>query len=245
MIFNYIRYYKEIKNRSIILFLSWLLCLTICYYYKEKLLLILVNSNIFFLEVKNKPYFIFTNIAEIFYTYFEIIVFVSNQVSIIILLYQIFMFLSLGLYYFEFIKLRLMFQTFFILLLFCFVILYKIFVPFSWEFFLSFQDNLTSTQSIPLFFEAKLNEYLQYFISLYYTCLVICQFCTILVFSLSKLNIKLRKTLRKLFYLIFMIFSTIITPPDILSQIIITSILILVYEFLIFIKGIKINMVKN
>ena len=167
MTFNYIIYYKEIKNRFFILFLTWLYNFTVCYYHKEKLLLILVNSNIFFLEAKNKPYFIFTNVTEIFYTYLEIVIFISNQFAIFVLLYQIFMFLSLGLYYFELTRLKLIFQIFFISWILCFFILYKVLTPFCWEFFLSFQKNLTSTQSISLFFETKLSEYLQYSINLY------------------------------------------------------------------------------
>ena len=245
MIFNYIKYYKEIKNRVIILFLAWLNCLNICYYYKEKMLLIVVNSDGLFLETSNKPYFIFTSITEVFYIYFEIVIFVSNQVTIIILFYQFFMFLSLGLYHFEFKKLQLIFQTFFISWILCSVILLKVFIPLSWSFFLSFQKNLTSIQSIPLFFEAKLSEYLQYFISLYYICLTSCQFFTILAIVLTTLNNKLQKALRKIFYLIFVVFSTVITPPDVLSQVIICFILILVFEILIFIKEIRANMVND
>lgn len=245
MTLNYIKYYKEIKNRFKLMLFAWLNCLNICYYYKEKILLILVNSNIFSLETSNKPYFIFTNITEIFYIYLEVVVFISNQIASIILFYQIFMFLSSGLYHFEFTKLKLIFQTFFISWIFCSVTLFKLLVPLSWDFFLSFQENLTSIQLIPLFFEAKLSEYLQYFICLYYICLTSCQFFTILIIVSTKLNNRLKKILRKLFYLIFMVFSTIITPPDVLSQVIISSILILVYELLIFIKEIKISMAKN
>jgi len=47
------------------------------------------------------------------------------------------------------------------------------------------------------------------------------------------------KTFRKLFYLIFILFSTITTPPDIFSQILVSSSLIVIYEFLIFSRYIK------
>jgi sec-independent protein translocase protein TatC len=245
MTFNYFKYYKEFKNRFKLLLFAWVNCLNICYYYKERILWLLVESNILFIETSNKPYFIFTNITEVFYIYLEIVVFISNQIAIIILFYQVFMFLSLGLYNFEFKKLKLIFQTFIISWIVCSVTLFKIFVPFSCNFFLSFQENLTGTQSIPLFFEAKLSEYLQYFISLYYICLTSCQFFTILAIVLTTLNNKLQKALRKLFYLIFIIFSTVITPPDILSQVVISSILILIYELLIFIKEIKASMANN
>lgn len=244
---NYTKYYKEIKNRFTLILFAWLFCLNTCYCYKETILFVLVNSNKSFLEFGNKPYFIFTNVTEIFYIYFELLLFISNQIAIIVLLYQVLMFLSLGLYQFEFAKLKLTFQIFVISWLLSSILLFKLIIPFSWNFFLSFQENSTNSQSVSLFFEAKLSEYLQYFINLYYVCLASCQFLTILVTALTNLSEKLKKTktFRKLFYLIFVIFSTIITPPDVLSQICIGSILILIYEFLIFFKEIKINLVTN
>jgi sec-independent protein translocase protein TatC len=247
MTFSYTKYYEEIKNRFILVLFAWLFCLSTCYYYKETILFILVNSNNSFLELDNKPYFIFTNVTEIFYVYFELLLFISNQIAIIILLYQVLMFLSLGLYQFEFVKLKLTFRIFIISWILSSILLFKLIVPFSWNFFLSFQENSTDTQSISLFFEAKLNEYLQYFINLYYVCLASCQFLAILVIALTNLSEKLKKTktFRKLFYLIFVIFSTIITPPDVLSQVCISGILILIYEFLIFLKEVKINLVTN
>lgn len=247
MTYNYYKYYQEIKNRSLIVIFAWLFCLNICYYYKEIILFILVNSNDSFLKLNNKPYFIFTNVTEIFYVYFELVLFIANQIAIITLIYQVLMFLALGLYQFEFTKLKLAFQIFIITWLFSSFLLLNIIVPFSWNFFLSFQENVTNSQSINLFFEAKLSEYLQYFVSLYYVCLVNCQFLAILVITLTNLSEKLKKTktFRKLFYLIFVVFSTIITPPDIFSQISISIVLVLLYEFLILLREIKLNMVTN
>lgn len=245
MISNYIKYYKEIESRFIILFLTWLYCFNICYHYKGKILLIIISSNTFLFEASNQPYFIYTNITEIFYMYLEIIIFISNQITVIVLLYQIIMFLSLGLYYFEVTKLNLIFQILFMSWVFCFIILLKILIPFSWKFLLNFQKNLVNTQSIPFFFEAKLSEYLQYYINLYQISLISCLFITIIVFVLNELDNKLKKTLRKLFYLIVIFFSTFITPPDILSQVLISFILIFIYELLIFIKEILISMVSN
>jgi sec-independent protein translocase protein TatC len=244
---NYYKYYTEIKNRTLLVLFAWLFCLNICYYYKETILFILVNSNNSLLELDNKPYFIFTNVTEVFYVYFELILFIANQIALIMLIYQVLMFLALGLYQFEFLKLKFAFQVFTLTWLFSFLLLLNVIVPFSWNFFLSFQENISNPQSINLFFEAKLSEYLQYFIGLYYVCLINCQFLTILVITLTNLSEKLKKTkiFRKLFYLVFVVFSTIVTPPDVLSQIWISSFLILLYEFLILLREIKFNMATN
>lgn len=247
MTFNYHKYYREIKNRVLLIFFTWLCCSSICYYYKEILLFILVNSSGSSLELNNQPYFIFTNVTEVFYVYFELIVFISNQITMTIIAYQILMFLALGLYQFEFLTLKVAFQTFILAWLFSSCLLFNVIVPFSWNFFLSFQENIGNSQSMHLFFEAKLNEYLRYFVNLYYVCLINCQFLAILVVTLTNLSEKLKKTktFRKLFYLIFVVFSTAITPPDVLSQVSVSSLLILLYELLILIREVKLNMVTN
>jgi Sec-independent protein secretion pathway component TatC len=48
------------------------------------------------------------------------------------------------------------------------------------------------------------------------------------------------QSLRKLFYFVFIIFSTLTTPPDVASQIIMSFSLIIMYELLIFVKYLKI-----
>nr|AEP20725.1 SecY-independent transporter protein [Kryptoperidinium foliaceum endosymbiont] len=247
MNFDYYKYYKEIKNRLVLVFFAWVFCFNTCYYYKETILFLLVNTNNTFLNLNNQPYFIFTDVTEVFYVYFELVIFCSNQIALSALFYQTLMFLSLGLYQFEFTKLKLAFQLFILTWLLSSTLLFKVVIPFSWKFFLSFQETSVDSQVLSFFFEAKLNEYLEYLIRLYYVCLISCQFLVILIVSLINLSEKLKKTkmFRKLFYLIFVVFSTIITPPDVLSQILISSILIVVYEFLTFLKKIKISMVTS
>jgi sec-independent protein translocase protein TatC len=113
-------------------------------------------------------------------------------------------------------------------------------VPITWNFFLSFQ-NIISSRFIQLHFEAKLNEYLGFYIFVYYLCIFYCQIFTILFFFLNytKSKIMIIKKFRKLHYYFFVIFSTIISPPDIFSQIFIIGLVILIYELLVFIFLLK------
>jgi len=245
MIYSYYKYYLETKNRFLLVFFSWGFTLIVCYLYKETLLFILINSNKVF---DNSSYFIFTNVTEVFYTYIELSVFLANQVAILITFYQILLFLSLGLYQSEFDKLKFTFKIFTTCWLFSIALLYQFIVPVSWDFFLSFQQNSNDAyNSIPFFFEAKITEYVQYFVSLYYLCLLNCQFLALLTFFLANLSGKSQKTkkFRKLFYLIFVSFSTLITPPDIVSQISISFFLVVTYELLILLQQLKVNMAIN
>ena len=92
---NYYRYYIELKNRFFLTVFCWTITTLICYYYKNYLLFVIIK-NIAILE--DTPYFIFTDISEIFYVYIHIIFFISNQIGFIILIYHILIFLILGLY---------------------------------------------------------------------------------------------------------------------------------------------------
>ena len=247
MTFNLYKYYTEVKNRFIITIIAWIFTLGVCYVYKETILFSLISLNYSFNKLAVKPYFIFTEVTEVFTVYLELSLFITNQIGIFFLCYQIFMFLSLGLYKFEFLTLKFAFKVFIISWLFSTFLLYNLVIPFSWNFFLSFQESSSVLQPFSLFFETKLTEYFQYFRNLYYICLFCCQFLGILTIFLTGLNetFKQTKIFRKLFYLVFVIFSTIITPPDVLSQICISLSLILTYELLLLIKLVKISMVAN
>lgn len=247
MISNYYKYYDEIKNRLTLIIICWVFCFSVCYNNKEIILFLIAESNKSIHTVEQTNYFIFTNITEVLNVYIELTLFISNQIITIALLYQIFMFISLGLYNFEFNRLKLAFQLFLVTWIISSILLYIIIIPFSWNFFLSFHKTLGYKNQLPLFFEARLSEYVTYFINLYYLSLVNCQFLALIIFILTSLSSQPSKikTLRKLFYIIFVIFSTIITPPDIISQLIISCSLIVLYELFLVGKIVKTNMATN
>lgn len=244
----YYKYYIELKNRFFLLFLTWASVLVTCFLYKETILFILVNPSNYFEVLTTKPYFIFTSVSEIFYVYLEISFFVAKQIVLVLFFYHFLVFLALGLYEFEYDKLRTSFKFFVVFWVFSIILLYKFVIPYTWSFFLSFQQNKDDIQFISFFFEAKIVEYFEFFTSLYYICFINCQFLAIIVLILSSISEKLKKTktFRKLFYFIFVLFSTLTTPPDIISQIILSLSLILVYETIVFFKYIqKTNMVTS
>mgnify|MGYP003449326516 FL=1 len=104
---NYYVYYLEIKNRIILLFITWLFTIFVCYLYKEVILFFILNSThvfVFTSTIENQNlshYFIFTDVTEIFYVYLNLILFISNQIFFFSFFYHFLMFLSPGLYKFE------------------------------------------------------------------------------------------------------------------------------------------------
>jgi sec-independent protein translocase protein TatC len=239
----YYKYYLEIKNRLFLLCATWSFISIVCYLYKEALLFVLINSTQNLLEASS--YFIFTDVSEIFYVYIQLTFFISNQITVLMFFYHLLIFLALGLYKFEFGKFKLSFQIFIITWLSSIILLYKFLIPFSWSFFFNFQENKMGLQPVSFFFEAKIMEYFNYFTNLYYICLLSCLFLIIIALLLNSISNKKNKMFRKIFYLIFVVFSTVITPPDVISQIIVTTNLIVFYEIIVFLKYLKFNMVTN
>ena len=238
---SYYKYYLEIKNRILLLTITWLSLLTICYYCKEPLLFVFINSNKYYTELTPIQYFIFTDVGEVFYVYLYLVFFIANQITILMLLYHILMFMTLGLYQSEYLQLQYAFKIFVLTWLGSLILLKEFVVPYSWSFFLSFQKTNETLQPISFFFEARISEYLTYFQNLYYVCLLNCQVFAILTFLLKSISntTETIKTFRKLFYFVFIIFSTLTTPPDIISQVLMSCSLIVIYELLIFLRYLK------
>jgi sec-independent protein translocase protein TatC len=237
------KYLLEIKYRVFFILINLLITIFTSYLYKEVLLFLVLkphntnyNSPNFFLS-----YFIFTDITEIFSVYFKLIYFISLQVLLIYAVYHLFIFFSYAMF-----KKEYSFQKSFLVLclltwIFSLLLLKFILLPLSWNFFYSFQKFISSN-FITLHFEPKLNEYLNFCLFLYYTCVFYCQFFSIMFFWLNYYNsdlISIKKT-RKFYYFIFVIFSTIISPPDIFSQLIISLLLVFLYEIFVFFSSLKI-----
>jgi sec-independent protein translocase protein TatC len=227
-------YFLEIRNRLLLVIYGWIFTVFVSYYNKEILLFLLMKPNFFF---KNHIpiYFIFTSITEIFSTYLKLIYFLTNQISLICFLYHVFLFLSPGLHYYEYKLLKRIFFICLLLFFFSIVILKKAVLPACWNFFLSYQNTI-GNNSVNFYFEAKINEYLKFYINLYFMCSLCCQMFMIIIFIYLyiKSDLKLIKKFRKILYLLFIIFATIITPPDVITQLILGSSLIFIFEVLVF-----------
>jgi sec-independent protein translocase protein TatC len=210
--------------------------LCISYFYKETLLFLIAQPDRLIFKSGNLTafYFIFTNITEILSVYIRLVTFLGVQTLFLYAVYHCFVFFSPAMfkseYYFMFGFLKIILIIWFVsVLLFHFLL-----IPITWDFFFSFQE-LFSSKFANLHFEAKLPEYLEFYVSLYYLCVVYFQVFTILFFFLSRTGgkIKIIQKFRKIYYYFFVIFSTLISPPDLFSQLVISLLLILIFEILV------------
>ena len=225
------KYLLEIKYRLFFSFTAWSFTMLTCYYFKETLLYVFIKSS--FKLNNNLLYFLTTDIAEIFLAYFQLSYYIANQITLIFLFYQIFIFLSAGLYIFEYVYLK----TIIIMTALCWIlsifVLNNVIFPFSWDFFLKFQEYL-SFQSLAFYFEVRLNEYLNFYKSMYYICNVIYQAIIIFFIFLDvfKTNLLIIKKFRKVFYFLFFIFSTFLTPPEVVYQLVTGFCIVITYELI-------------
>lgn len=243
---NIYKYYKELKNRFLLVVLAWTTTLLVSYIYKEILLFLIVKPSINYSN-NATMYFIFTDVTEIFSVYIQIILFFGLHSVIIYTLYHLLVFFLLGLYKFEYEYLYFGLKSIGVVFVLSIFVFNNILLPITWHFFLSFQSFTFLT--IDLFFESKINEYLTFYMTSYYVCIFYCQIFVLLFFFFEhiKTDLKKIKRYRKVLYYSFVVISTLITPPDIISQIMISLTFIITFEILLFnfIFGLSRKVLKN
>lgn len=224
-------YILEIKNRAILLFVVWISLFCISYLYKETLLFLFVESEIFLTNEFKVSYFIFTDVLEVFSVYVQLTFFVSYQIVMFYLIYHTFTFFKYALFKTEYYYLRFIINVVIFIWSLSAIISKYILIPSMWFFLVNFQNS----NSLSLHFEAKLSEYLNFYIKFYYVFVFYCQTFTFLFFVFNYLtaNSLLIRKFRKLYYYFMVLFATLISPPEILSQIFISSILIFCHELFI------------
>lgn len=235
------KYLSEIKYRILFSIIAWLFAMIVCYYYKETLLFLVIKPSLSF--TKNSSFFFLTtNIAEVFMAYLHLCYFVSNQIIIVFLFYQFFAFIANGLYISEYLYLK----TFLLIIISSFVLLILLFnnfiFPTSWFFFLKFQ-NASIFEGLIFYFEIKLNEYLNFYISTYFICCSAYLLVVLFYFLLTtfKISLFVFKSVRKVLYFSFCTFASLITPPEVVYQLIISMCIIIVYEVVVFYTVLKIK----
>ena len=121
---------------------------------------------------------------------------------------------------------------------------YYIVIPLAWDFFISFQ--ITGIDgSLPIELEPRISEYLSLVMKLIFA-FGICFELPVLLLLLTKSGIMTPEDLankRKYAILISFVVAAILTPPDVISQVLLALPMIVLYEFSILLS--KINYKKK
>lgn len=237
-------YYLEIKNRILLLLIAWVAVLLVSYIFKEVLLSVVTYDCISL--TSDMSYFIFTDVVEVFNVYVCLVFFVGNQILVLFLFYHLLIFILPGLTKTEYHSFIVIFTICSILFFLAVILFNKFLFPVSWNFFLSFK-NFGMLKSLTLHFEAKLMEFIVFYTTFYYFCVLYFQF---FLFPIMLLNyfadkLELYTYFRKFLYYGCVVFSTLMTPPDVFSQIILSFSVIISCEILVYCSTFKNVLKKN
>lgn len=221
----------EIKIRIYYIFLSIIFTVIISYIYSEELIYIMSKSlnNIY----SNK--FIYTSITEVFNIEILLSIYISSYLSIISIIYNIFMFLYPGLYehernYISF------YSIFFIFLIFLSNYLaYKYIIPITYKYLITY-EVINENKLFHLKLTAKINEFcINYIIILgIMTIISILPLIFLLLYQFKIIDKDFMNSNRDIIYILLLVITSIITPPDIINFIIISLIIIFIYEISIY-----------
>jgi sec-independent protein translocase protein TatC len=214
---------EELRKRIVICFIAIGVGFIVSYGFKEKLFHFLTLPLISVMQADDK--LIFTGLPEAFFTYLKVSLLSGLMLAAPVLLYQFWMFVAPGLYDKErklLIPIVLLSSFFFIGgALFGYFIVF----PFGFKFFLGF-----ATETIkPL---PSMREYLSFSSKLLLAFGLVFELPLIITFlaRLGIVTVEFLKKNRKYALLLFFVCAAILTPPDVVTQIMMAFPLMLLYE---------------
>lgn len=231
----------ELRQRLIYCLGAFFLVFLVAYHFAPAIFQFLVQPLADLIKGEEGRRLIYTGLTEAFLTYLSVAFFAALFVTLPLILWQVWSFVSPGLYKAE----KRVFAPFFmatpVLFLLGAAMAYYIVCPMAWEFFLSFETPAT-VASLPLQLEARVSEYLSLVLKLIFAFGLSFQLPVVLVL-LAKSGILTAEQLaskRKYAFLAIVVVAAIITPPDIISPISLIIPLYALYEIsLVLVKGVE------
>ena len=218
---------EELRSRLIKSFIAVTIGFLLSYAFKEKIFEVLTLPLI---KVMNEgDHLIYTNLPEAFFTFLKAAFISGIMVASPYLLYQFWMFVAPGLYDKE---RRMVLPILFLSTIFFVggaMFGYFVVFPLGFEFFLSFaSDNIRPMPSM--------KEYLGFASKLLLAFGVAFELPLVLTFlaKLGIVSVDMLKRYRKYAILLFFVAAAILTPPDVVSQVLMAVPMMLLYELSIF-----------
>ena len=214
---------EELRKRLIVCFIAVGIGFVLSYGFKEKLFQILTRPLISVMQTGDK--LIFTGLPEAFFTYLKVALFSGIILSTPVIFYQFWMFVAPGLYEKE---KRHMIPIVF-LSTFFFVggsfFGYFIVFPYGFKFFLGFASEII--RPLP-----SMREYLGFATKLLLAFGLVFELPLVITFlaKLGMVSVSFLKKNRKYALLLFFVGAAILTPPDVVTQVMMALPLMVLYE---------------
>jgi sec-independent protein translocase protein TatC len=239
---NFKVHLHELKLKTYYLFFSFFITFIVSYLFAPNLINIV--SYPFLTFVKDDEFdFIFTNVFEVFNTYYTLAFYNCCFSNVPLGLYFMFTFIKPGLFRYEKEILFSFFKFFICSVVSSCLFIYYVIFPLLLFFLLSL-DLITDTNFVFIKMETKIYDYVSFICkSLFFYCFVVFQIpLFFLVFTYLKQPIYLYVIDKRKFWIFFcLIIGCIFSSPDLLSLFIIAIPLLLFFEMLVFFLVLKYN----
>jgi len=218
---------EELRKRLIRSFIAVAIGFALSYGFKEKIFDVLIHPLISVMPADNKM--IFTGLPEAFFTYLKVAFLSGLMAASPVIIFEFWMFVSPGLYKKEktlLIPIILLSSIFFLGgALFGYFIVF----PFGFKFFLGFANE--NIQAFP-----SMREYLSFASKMLLAFGLVFELPLVITFMarLGIVSVDFLKKNRKYALLLFFAGSAILTPPDVVTQVMMAFPLMLLYEVSIF-----------
>lgn len=225
---SFTEHLQELRQRLTRCFIALVVGFLACYGFSKDLFDILMRPLVTVFPPGS--HLIFTALPEAFFTYIKVALVAGFFLTSPYIFYQLWLFISPGLYKEE--RKYLIPIGFFSALFFVVGASFGYFVvfPFAFKFFMGF-----TTEFIKPF--PKLNEYLGFSLKLLFAFGVIFEL-PLVIFFLARLGLVTSTMLRKVRKFAFLgcfVISAVLTPPDVVSQLLMAGPLMLLYEISIYV----------
>jgi len=221
----------ELRQRLLYSFIGMIVAFFLCYAVAGDIYNFLVRPLAEATEGQAGRRMIFTALHEAFFTQIKVAFFGAMCISFPIMAAQIWGFVSPGLYKNE----KQVFLPFLIATPVLFTVgaamVYYLVIPLAWRFFISFETP-GGDGNLPMELEPKVDQYLSLVMRLIFA-FGVCFELPVLIVLLAKIGIVSAAGLRakrKYAILIAFVVAAVLTPPDVISQILLAVPVILLYE---------------
>jgi len=214
---------EELRRRLIICFIAVGVAFAGCYLIKERLFSILMDPLVRVMEPGQN--LVFTGLPEAFFTYLKVSFLAAIMAASPVILYQFWLFVAPGLYDKEkglLIPIVLLSSIFFVGgALFGYFVVF----PYGFKFFLGFATEII--RPLP-----SMKEYLSFSSKLLIAFGLVFELPLIITFlaKLGIVTVPFLKKNRKYALLLFFVGSAILTPPDVVTQVMMAMPLMVLYE---------------